>query len=95
MLERLSMRKHRVVREIPHFAEVNVNKVVILYGIVLIQLACCSFLYTLVRKLHNKFFFLPSLMLTLTVSHVTLTVELLIVLPRSGDEACTAASRGL
>ena len=46
MLERLSMRKHLVGREIPCFAKVNVNKVDCFYGIVLIKLACCYFRYT-------------------------------------------------
>ena len=34
--------KNSVSREVPGFANVNVNKVDIFYGIVLVQLACCS-----------------------------------------------------
>ena len=39
----IAMRKHCIVRKIPRFPKVNVNKVDIFYGIVLILLACCFF----------------------------------------------------
>ena len=44
------MHKHHVGRKIPSFVKVNVNKVDIFYGIVLIKRACCSFrnIYTFI-----------------------------------------------
>ena len=38
----VAQRKHRVGGKIPSLAKVNVNKVAIFYGIVLIPLVCCS-----------------------------------------------------
>ncbi len=43
----IALRTHHVGREICRFTAVNVNKVDIFYGIVLIQLPCCSFRCTL------------------------------------------------
>ena len=46
--ERLSTHKHRIGREIPSYAKVNMNNVDIFYAIILIiQLECCSFRCTL------------------------------------------------